>query len=494
MERLGDDVTVLQSLCMNCQENGETRLLLIKIPHFRDVMVSSFRCKHCSYSNNDVQSTGVIQEQGQRLKLVVVKPGDLNRQVIKSESCSLAVPELGLELPKETQRGSLNTIEGVLSTAAEGIRSFAKQQMKLAAGTDQLAEVTGSSMQLFDFCDRLEAAATGKQLPFTIVLDDPAGNSYIENPFAPETDPQLTIERYWRSTEQQELLGLQPGRPSLNPVASISDQAGQTSCVLQVNDERTVDKLTALVEENFDPSSEVLEFPSVCSDCGQPGQVKMLVTNIPHFREVILMAFTCKKCGYRTNEVRGGGGISPFGRRTTLTITTPEDLNRDILKSESAGLRIPVVGLKLAPGTLGGKFTTIEGLLQDIQSGLSFNPFLAGDSSEAADHDRMSSFQEALRRLTDVSEPYQIILDDPLANSFIQNIYAPDPDPNMQVEEYTRTWQQDEKLGLHHMNVGENHAEVAAQQETADETAEESTSSSASSSSSAASSSSSSAV
>src|SRR3989338_3809447 len=102
---------ILKSLCVNCGKSGETRLLLVKIPHFRDILVSSFRCSHCAYNNNDVQSTGQIQEQGQKITLKVENAKDLDRQLIKSDSCLIQVPELGLEIPRETQKGTLNTIE-----------------------------------------------------------------------------------------------------------------------------------------------------------------------------------------------------------------------------------------------------------------------------------------------------------------------------------------------------------------------------------------------
>lgn len=46
-----------------------------------------------------------------------------------------------------------------------------------------------------------------------------------------------------------------------------------------------------------------------------------------------------------------------------------------------------------------------------------------------------------------------MILDDPLANSYIQNIYAPDPDPNMTIEAYDRTFEQNEELGLNDIKV-----------------------------------------
>jgi zinc finger protein len=44
--------------------------------------------------------------------------------------------------------------------------------------------------------------------------------------------------------------------------------------------------------------------------------------------------------------------------------------------------------------------------------------------------------------------PFTLILDDPLANSYIQNVFAPDEDPAMVVEEYERTAEQNEELGL----------------------------------------------
>lgn len=43
--------TVIESLCSNCEENGETRLLLTKIPFFREIIVSSFHCDKCGFRN-----------------------------------------------------------------------------------------------------------------------------------------------------------------------------------------------------------------------------------------------------------------------------------------------------------------------------------------------------------------------------------------------------------------------------------------------------------
>jgi len=64
--------------------------------------------------------------------------------------------------------------------------------------------------------------------------------------------------------------------------------------------------------------------------------------------------------------------------------------------------------------------------------------------------------------------PYTIILDDPLANSYIQNLYAPDPDPNMTIELYDRDFDQNEELGLNDIKV-EGYEEDAAEEATVPE-------------------------
>lgn len=49
---------------------------------------------------------------------------------------------------------------------------------------------------------------------FTQILDDPSGNSFIENKMAPETDPCLVVEYYTRSAQQDAALGITPSTES----------------------------------------------------------------------------------------------------------------------------------------------------------------------------------------------------------------------------------------------------------------------------------------
>lgn len=40
-----------------------------------------------------------------------------------------------------------------------------------------------------------------------------------------------------------------------------------------------------------------------CHACGRMGESRMCLTDIPYFKEVIIMSFVCDYCGFRTNEV-----------------------------------------------------------------------------------------------------------------------------------------------------------------------------------------------
>lgn len=52
---------------------GVTRLLLTRIPFFREIIVSSFTCNSCGCSNAEIQSAGRIQDQGVCYTLAVRK-------------------------------------------------------------------------------------------------------------------------------------------------------------------------------------------------------------------------------------------------------------------------------------------------------------------------------------------------------------------------------------------------------------------------------------
>jgi len=65
----------------------------------------------------------------------------------------------------------------------------------------------------------------------------------------------------------------------------------------------------------------------------------------------------------------------PQGKRIELKITDPKDLARDVIKSDSCRIIVPELALELYSGTLGSRFTTIEGLLELVFFFLKSFPF-----------------------------------------------------------------------------------------------------------------------
>ena len=118
------------------------------------------------------------------------------------------------------------------------------------------------------------------------------------------TDPGRWTDTYERSKEQNHQLGL------------YSDEELQTAedPVLQ----RVSEDDDALTEDKL--KEEVLSFPTNCHECNAPAETKMKMTNIPYFKEVVIMATVCDLCGAKTNEVKAGGGIEAEGKKITLKV------------------------------------------------------------------------------------------------------------------------------------------------------------------------------
>ena len=129
------------------------------------------------------------------------------------------------------------------------------------------------------FIERLRSLE-GASTPFTIVIDDPSGNSFIDNPLAPKDDPDLTISTYRRTREQNETLGLQHDpseegvrrddvNASEDASRSIKEGAIATATAAEASTEgTTVVTSTALTESGQVEADEVLHIPSSCPGCG----------------------------------------------------------------------------------------------------------------------------------------------------------------------------------------------------------------------------------
>lgn len=180
---MADNVMAIPSLCMACHETGVTRLLLTRIPFFRDVILMAFECEECGYRSSEVQPSE-YQEKGCAFEVTVRSTADLNRQLVKSDRATVRVPEVDLEIPANTQKGVFTTVEGLLSRAVDNLS--AEQPLRRSVDPDTADKVDA-------FLVKLCALRDGTALPFSLLLDDPSGNSFLENLHAPRHDPDMKV-------------------------------------------------------------------------------------------------------------------------------------------------------------------------------------------------------------------------------------------------------------------------------------------------------------
>lgn len=422
------EVNEITSRCPRCEADGVTRLMITSIPHFKEIIVSSFECESCGEKNNEVTFGGAFGAKKVRYELQVKNNCDLDRQVVKSEFATLCIPELQLEIPPQTQKGSLTTVEGVLSSAKRDLSAL--QPIRKIQTPEEYEKIEA-------FCDKIQNLLDGKS-PFTVTLDDPAGNSYIEGRYDyyhPTIDPQLTKFERERTHIDRQILGLE-----------IEYDTKRTAEQEREIDDAELEKLSAL--------------PCICPACTKEGEMRVHQCDIPYFKETVIMAFRCEFCGYRSNEIKSGGEISKTALRLSLSVTEESDLKRDVLKSDTASLRIPEISLELVAGTLGGFFSTVEGTLCQVRDQLQNLPQAAFASGDSADENNKTLLNvvDEINDLIALKRPFTFILEDPLANTYIQNprAHLPPPDnedPKLLRVEYPRTYEQDEELGLHDMNT-----------------------------------------
>lgn len=411
----------------------------------------SFYCDHCHFKNSEIQSAGEIQEKGAKYVLKMDQLPDMERQIVKSDSAVFRIEDLDLEVP--AGRGRLSNVEGILAEILRDLESSQKhrrrEDLELHKKIDAIVQ---SLLHLM----------MGRKFPYTISLDDPAGNSWIE-PSPLDTGGKYSRADYARSLQQNADLGLGNGesqnRSSIASEETERAQPGPTKDIAPANSDGDSMEGVDIVE------GKVYIMPCHCPGCAGNAEINLTMVKIPYFKQVVISAIVCPTCGYRTSDVKTGGKIPDKGQRIWLDVKSPSDLGRDILKSETCCLKIPACSVEVQPGTMGGRFTTVEGLLSQVRDDLRGSIFDT-DDVHAAGGDSMPSYQKAawdaffnkINCAIRGEMTYTILMEDPLANSYVQSFTAPAPDPQIRVEEYMRTEVEEEELGLSDMCTHLNEA------------------------------------
>jgi zinc finger protein len=260
----------------------------------------SFRCGYCGTQNNEIQAAGEIKStcfnvvlqqeflcvervlaEGVAYTAHMLDRADLDRQIVRSPTCEITVPELQLTLPPTT-RGQVTTVEGLLRDIIadldmdQALRQIQDPNEYLAIQNiiDKFKEILCDNEDDEDQTDNESPTkkASQKELPmpsFTIHLDDPAGNSFIQF-LGSMSDPKWSLRTYYRTIEQNVALGL------------VDQEALEDNGVSRMPRTANPD----VISDGNSPvgEDEVLIFPGTCSCCGHPIDTKMKKVNVPYFK------------------------------------------------------------------------------------------------------------------------------------------------------------------------------------------------------------------
>jgi zinc finger protein len=152
--------------CPACSGEIEIVHHRLEVPHFSDILLVSIACAGCGYRHVDT----IILGEGEpvRWTMQVDDAEDLSTRVVRSTTGTIEVPELEMKVePGSACEGFVTNIEGVLNRFTGAIDSF-------LLGTEDEEE----REKVLAIRDRIEEAKTGS-LPFTMIIEDPAGNSAL---------------------------------------------------------------------------------------------------------------------------------------------------------------------------------------------------------------------------------------------------------------------------------------------------------------------------
>jgi zinc finger protein len=159
----------VHTACPMCHKVGTLTVLstTIDVPYFGEGLESTLRCDACGFRHADFMI--LAQKEPWRLEFRAREIDDLSVRVIRSNSGTIRIPELGFTAePTPLSESYVSNVEGVLDRAKDILLtalSFHGEDPEKAA-------------LLHQYLSTWEDCASGRE-PFTLIIDDPFGNSAI---------------------------------------------------------------------------------------------------------------------------------------------------------------------------------------------------------------------------------------------------------------------------------------------------------------------------
>ena len=169
--------------------------------------------------------------------------------------------------------------------------------------------------------------------------------------------------------------------------------------------------------------------PGPCPLCNTEIEYIYQTENIPYFSDILIISAICSSCGYKYVDTQLLKTNEPV--RYIVAVDTEEDLGIRIVRSMSASLEIPELGVRIDPGpACQGFVSNIEGVLDRIRQ-IVEGALLWGEVEER------KNAQVLLEKIEGVkcgAIPITLILEDRCGNSAIiadkaqKCGYTPEPD------------------------------------------------------------------
>jgi zinc finger protein len=172
--------TIVPGPCPSCSNEIEYLYQTENIPYFSEILIISANCPTCGYRYVDTQLLKSAEPSQYEFSISAAE--DLSTRVVRSMSGTVKIPELGVQIdPGPACQGFVTNIEGVLDRIEDVVQSA------LLWTEDE------EKKNAYVLLERITQARSGT-FPFTLILDDPSGNSAIVSEKAKKKPLDISAE------------------------------------------------------------------------------------------------------------------------------------------------------------------------------------------------------------------------------------------------------------------------------------------------------------
>ena len=154
--------------------------------------------------------------------------------------------------------------------------------------------------------------------------------------------------------------------------------------------------------------------PGPCPCCNTDIEYLYKTENIPYFSDILIISAVCPSCGYKYVDTQLLKHGEPA--RYTVAIETEEDLAVRVVRSMSASIEIPELGVRIDPGpACQGFVSNMEGVLDRIETVVTG----ALNWGNEVERENAAALLADIARVKAGTFPVTLILEDPSGNSGI---------------------------------------------------------------------------